>query len=220
MKDINEQKLTHAVAMQVPQSAYVSIVMLDRAVRSRGHNRSQRLSTCRGAQVYVLVCSGCKVWIASSEARTWSIAQRLTQRTWEHLAALLRESFESVPLSSSSACSLWSFQRWSPRRNAACSRGSRPLGAPCVAAAEEERHRWSCGTIPGGAGEGELISLLADFNRFLHFTLLTGNLTLNKQNLRGLNLSLPFRSSRERNSMNWLMNTGSEKWSKMICSRC
>lgn len=46
------------------------------------------------------------------------------------------------------------------------------------------------------------------------------NLTLNKQNLRGLNLSLPLRSSRERNSMNWLMKTGSEKWSKMIFSRC
>lgn len=46
------------------------------------------------------------------------------------------------------------------------------------------------------------------------------NLTLNKQNLRGLNLSLPLRSSRERNSMNWLMNTGSMKWSKMICSLC
>lgn len=46
------------------------------------------------------------------------------------------------------------------------------------------------------------------------------NLTLNKQNLRGLNLSFPLRSSKERNSMNWLMNTGSEKWSKMIFSRC
>lgn len=46
------------------------------------------------------------------------------------------------------------------------------------------------------------------------------NLTLNKQNLRGLNLSFPLRSSRERNSINWLMNTGSEKWSKMIFSRC
>ena len=45
-------------------------------------------------------------------------------------------------------------------------------------------------------------------------------LTLKRQNLRGLNLSLPLRSSRERNSISWAMNTGSEKWSKMICSRC
>lgn len=45
-------------------------------------------------------------------------------------------------------------------------------------------------------------------------------LTLNRQNLRGLNLSLPLRSSSERNSMNWLMNSGSVKWSKMICSLC
>lgn len=38
--------LTQAVAMQVPQSAYVSMVMLDRAVRSIGHSSCQRLSTC------------------------------------------------------------------------------------------------------------------------------------------------------------------------------
>lgn len=68
--DIKEQKLTQAVAMQVPQSAYVSIVMLDRAVRSSGHNSSQRLSTCK-REVYVLVCYHCKVWKAPSEARTW-----------------------------------------------------------------------------------------------------------------------------------------------------
>jgi len=44
--EIHDPKLTQAVAMQVPQSAYVSMVMLDRAVRSSGHNNSHRLSTC------------------------------------------------------------------------------------------------------------------------------------------------------------------------------
>lgn len=35
------------MAMQVPQSAYVSIVMLDKAVRSSGHNSCHRPSTWR-----------------------------------------------------------------------------------------------------------------------------------------------------------------------------
>lgn len=87
------------------------------------------------------------------------------------------------------------------------------------------RSKWGCNTgrkaspklrnKPWKNTQGELIFLLIG----LWLTWSCENLTLNKQNLRGLNLSLPFRSSRDRNSMNWFMNTGSEKWSKVICSR-
>lgn len=44
------------------------------------------------------------------------------------------------------------------------------------------------------------------------------NWTLKRQKRRGLKLSFPFRSSRERNSISWSMNSGSEKYSKMIFS--
>lgn len=135
-----------------------------------------------------------------------------------HLATVLTETFNVIPWSSSSACSLGSVQTWSRPHSAACSHGSRPRGAPCVAAAGEGRRRWNCGTIPGESrGRDHMYCFVGE----LEFIFcMKHDLTLNKQNLRGLNLSFPLRSSRERNSMNWLMNTGSEKWSKMICSRC
>lgn len=44
------------------------------------------------------------------------------------------------------------------------------------------------------------------------------NCTLKRQKRRGLKLSFPFRSSRERNSISWSINSGSEKYSKMIFS--
>lgn len=59
-----------------------------------------------------------------------------------------------VPSRSSNACSPWSAQRWSLRRNAACSRVNQPPVAPCEAAGEEERHHWNCETVPERVGKG------------------------------------------------------------------
>lgn len=44
------------------------------------------------------------------------------------------------------------------------------------------------------------------------------NCTLKRQKRRGLKLSFPLRSSRERNSISWSINSGSEKYSKTIFS--
>lgn len=85
----------------------------------------------------------------------------------EDLATLLYEHF--IPLSSSSACSLWSVQRWSLRHSAAYSRGSQPLGAPCAAAEQAEMHHWNCGTIPGSTGEGNQSYFLIGWLWFFFF---------------------------------------------------
>lgn len=45
-----------------------------------------------------------------------------------------------------------------------------------------------------------------------------GIVTLKRQKRRGLNLSFPFLSSKDRKVINCSTNFGSEKWSNIICS--
>lgn len=80
--------------------------------------------------------------------------------------------FGAVPLRSSSACCLWSVQRWSPQHNAACSRGSLPLDVPYVAETEAKSHRKNYGTIPRRKTEGKLVA-------FIHFSCFFFSLVLN-----------------------------------------
>lgn len=71
-------------------------------------------------------------------------------------------------------------------------------------------------------GLGSRRGMLCHFfvKRFLQRSMEAGSLncTLKRQKRRGLKLSFPFRSSRERNSISWSINSGSEKYSKMIFS--
>lgn len=65
-------------------------------------------------------------------------------------------------------------------------------------------------------GFSMLWELSRKWEQFSDWTLLT----LKRQNLRGLNLSFPFLSSKDKNFINCSTNLGSEKWSYIICSSC
>lgn len=69
---------------------------------------------------------------------------------------------------------------------------------------------------PAVCGFYMLWELSTKWEQFSDWTLLT----LKRQNLRGLNLSFPFLSSKDKNFINCSTNFGSEKWSYIICSAC
>lgn len=75
MHNTKQQKLTQAVAIHVPQSAYVSMVMLDRAVRISGHKSSQRLSTYTGNNTTVSTSCSRDNFISSDIYRPWVLTQ-------------------------------------------------------------------------------------------------------------------------------------------------
>lgn len=140
--------LTQAVAMQVPQSAYVSMVILERALRRSGHSRAQSFSTWNthtdsGKGVYTVILVQ-TARVQKVETQVFRCVTMLMLRTLH----LLKCTCVQIPCCSSSVWSPWWVQRWSPPHSAGCFHGYPQPGAPYEASARAGRHHQSSGKGP------------------------------------------------------------------------